>query len=42
MNKSAINLLGAGRHLEQLADYPNDRISQQARRALRNLEPVGK
>lgn len=32
----------AARFLEQLANYPNDRIAQQARRALRNLELGGK
>lgn len=42
MNKSAITLLGAAKYLEHLANYPNDRISQQARRALRNLDPIGK
>lgn len=40
-NKTAISMLGAGRYLQVLTNYPNERISQQARRALRNLEYHG-
>lgn len=41
-NKSQMSVLGVSRHLQLLANYPNERISQQARRALRNLEYSGK
>lgn len=42
-NKTAILKLGTNRYLQQLVTYPNERISQQARRALKNLEvPSGK
>jgi hypothetical protein len=37
-NKTEILQLGASRNLQVLMNYPNERISQQARRALRNLE----
>ena len=37
-NKTAIARLGAVAHLRALTDHPNERIAQQAKRALRNLE----
>lgn len=42
LNKSQMAVLGVSRHLQLLANYPNERISQQARRAMRNLEYSGK
>ena len=40
-NKAAIARLGAVAHLRALTDHPNERIAQQAKRALRNLEVSG-
>lgn len=37
-NKTQMAVLGASRHLQLLINYSNERISQQARRALRNLD----
>lgn len=40
-NKMAITRLGAIPSLQALTDHPNERISQQAKRALRNLDTDG-
>lgn len=37
-NKAEISSLGAIKYLQLLANYPSERISPQARRALRNLD----
>eukprot|EP01036_Dinobryon_divergens_P022256 gene22256-30498_t len=37
-NKSIIQKMNAARHLQVLMTYPNEKIAQQARRALRNLD----
>lgn len=40
-NKVKIVDLGAPKHLQLLVNHQNDRINQQARRALRNLDVSG-
>jgi hypothetical protein len=41
-NKSRMLMLGAIHPLQSLATYHSERISPQAKRALKNLQPVGK